>query len=107
VNCWPTYSSVGHLANGARNASLDTAACTARNIPVCNMGGGAGTQAAPAELALGLLVAVPRAIPAADANMRTGRFQEGLPVGIRIAGKIMGIIGLGQLGSHMAGYCGR
>jgi phosphoglycerate dehydrogenase-like enzyme len=90
---------------GSRNASLDTTACTARGIPVCNTGGGTGAQAAPAELALGLLLGAARAIPAADANMRSGRFQEGLPAGISLAGKTIGIVGLGRLGSYMAGYC--
>jgi len=90
---------------GAHNASLDTQACTARGILVCNTGGGAGAQAAPAELALGLLLAAARAIPAGDANIRAGRFQEGVPVGISLAGKTIGIIGLGRLGSYMANYC--
>ena len=60
------------------------------------------------ELGLRVIVANPRktrAIPAADANMRAGRFQEGLPVGISLAGKTIGIIGLGRLGSSMASYC--
>jgi phosphoglycerate dehydrogenase-like enzyme len=90
---------------GARNDSLDSEACTARGIPVCKTEGGANTQAAPAELALGLLLAAARAIPAADANMRAGRFQEGVPVGINLSGKTIGIIGLGRLGSAMAGFC--
>ena len=90
---------------GKHNATLDTAACTARGILVCNTAGGSGTEAAPAELALGLLLAAARAIPAADANMRAGRFQEGVPVGISLAGKTIGIIGLGRLGSFMANYC--
>lgn len=89
---------------GSLNRSLDTAACTARDVVVCNTVGGY-IQAATAELALGLLLAAARAIPAADANIRAGRFQEGLPVGISLAGKTMGIIGLGRLGSDMAGYC--
>ncbi len=90
---------------GARNASLDTQACTARGILVCNTGAGAGSQAATAELALGLLLSAARAIPAADANIRAGRFQEGLPIGVSLAGKTIGIIGLGRLGSCMANYC--
>jgi phosphoglycerate dehydrogenase-like enzyme len=52
---------------GERNASLDMAVCTARGIPVCNTVGGTGRQAATAELALGLLLAAARAIPAAGA----------------------------------------
>jgi phosphoglycerate dehydrogenase-like enzyme len=90
---------------GSRNASLDVAACTAQGVVVCNTVGSGKSEAATAELALGLLLSAARAIPAADANMRAGRFQEGLPVGIGLAGKTTGIIGLGRLGSQMARYC--
>jgi phosphoglycerate dehydrogenase-like enzyme len=90
---------------GAHNASLDTAACTARGVLVCNTVGGSASRAAPAELALGLLLAAARAIPSADLNMREGRFQEGLPIGISLGGKTIGIIGLGHLRSLMASYC--
>ncbi len=90
---------------GVRNASLDTAACAARGVLVCNTVGGVTSRAATAELALGLLLAAARGIPSADANIRAGRFQEGLPVGVSLAGKTIGIIGLGRLGSCMANYC--
>jgi phosphoglycerate dehydrogenase-like enzyme len=90
---------------GSRNASLDLAACTAQGVVVCNTVGSGKSEAATAELALGLLLSAARAIPAADANMRAGRFQEGLPVGIGLEGKTIGIIGLGRLGSQMARYC--
>ena len=90
---------------GSRNASLDMAACTAQGVVVCNTVGSGKSEAAPAELALSLLLSAARAIPAADANMRAGRFQEGLPVGIGLAGKTIGILGLGRLGSLMARYC--
>jgi phosphoglycerate dehydrogenase-like enzyme len=103
INRLPKLRMLG--ITGARNATLDTAACTARGVLVCNTVGGGGAQAAPAELALGLLLAAARAIPAADANIRARRFQEGLPIGISLAGKTIGIIGLGRLGSHMANYC--
>jgi phosphoglycerate dehydrogenase-like enzyme len=66
---------------------------------------GTGSEAATAELALGLLLAAARDIPAADANLRAGRFQEGLAVGIGLAGKTMGIIGMGRLGTHLCRYC--
>jgi phosphoglycerate dehydrogenase-like enzyme len=90
---------------GSQNATLDTPACTARGVLVCNTIGEGASAAATAELALGLLIAAARAIPAADAGIRVGRFQAGLPVGIGLAGKTMGVIGLGRLGSHMARYC--
>ena len=90
---------------GSRNLSLDIPACTARGVIVCNTVDTSSRAAATAELALGLLLATARAIPAADANIRAGRFQEGLPVGISLAGKTMGIVGLGRLGSYMTRYC--
>ena len=50
INRLPRLRMLG--ITGACNASLDTPACTARSIPVCNTDGGAGAQAATAELAL-------------------------------------------------------
>jgi len=102
INRLPKLRMLG--MTGARNASLDTAACTAHGVIVCNTQGGGGTEAATAELALGLLIAAARAIPAGDASIRTGHFQEGVPVGINLAGKTLGLLGLGRLGSHMARY---
>ena len=103
INRLPKLRMLG--ITGSRNLSLDIAACTARGVVVCNTVDGSIREAATAELALGLLLATARAIPAADANIRAGRFQEGLPVGISLAGKTMGIVGLGRLGSYMTRYC--
>ena len=89
---------------GARNASLDTAACTARGIPVCATQGGGYADSATAELALGLLIAAARGLAVGDATIRSGGFQLGVPVGIGLAGKTLGVIGLGKLGQYMAGY---
>jgi phosphoglycerate dehydrogenase-like enzyme len=102
INRLPKLRMLG--MTGARNASLDTAACTARGVVVCNTVGGGNSEAATAELALGLLISAARAIPAGDANIRGGKFQEGVPVGHALAGKTLGVIGLGRLGSHMARY---
>lgn len=102
INRLPKLRMLG--MTGARNASLDTPACTARGVVVCNTVGGGNSEAATAELALGLLIAAARAIPSGDANIRAGRFQEGVRVGIGLAGKTLGVIGLGRLGSHMARY---
>jgi phosphoglycerate dehydrogenase-like enzyme len=92
---------------GASVATLDLAACARRGVLVCNTaGGGPGAPHATAELALGLMIAAARAIPAADATMRAGGFQRGVPVGIGLAGKTLGVIGLGRLGARMARYAG-
>ena len=103
INRLPKLRMLG--ITGVRNASLDAAACAARGVLVCNTVGGENSRSATAELALGLLLAAARGIPSADANIRAGRFQEGLPVGVSLAGRTIGIIGLGRLGSSMANYC--
>jgi phosphoglycerate dehydrogenase-like enzyme len=103
INRLPKLRMLG--MTGARNASLDTPACTARGIVVCHTQGGGYTDSATAELALGLLIAAARGIPKGDDNMRHERFQMGVPVGIGLAGKTIGIVGLGRLGGYMATYC--
>jgi len=89
---------------GAANASLDLDACTAQGTLVCNTTGSPTSQSAPAELALGLLLSAARAIPAGDAAIRGAQFQHGVPVGITLSGKTLGIVGLGRLGTLMARY---
>jgi phosphoglycerate dehydrogenase-like enzyme len=90
---------------GAANRSLDVEACTRQGVTVCNTGGGgADAPYATAELALGLMIAAARAIPAADRTMRAGGFQRGVPVGVSLAGKTLGIVGLGRLGARLARY---
>jgi phosphoglycerate dehydrogenase-like enzyme len=89
---------------GARAALIDTAAMIARSITVCYTGGGpSGTSTA--ELALGLMIAAARRIPAGDAAVRDGRFQTGTEAGSILDGKTVGLIGLGRIGSRMAAYC--
>ena len=102
INRLPKLRMLG--MTGARNASLDTPACTARGIAVCNTQGGGYADSATAELAFGLLIAAARGIPKGDANLRAGQFQQGMPVGIGLAGKTLGVLGLGRLGTYMATY---
>ena len=102
INRLPKLRMLG--MTGARNLSLDTPACTARGVVVCNTQGGGTNESATAELALGLLIAAARGIPRGDANIHGGTFQMGVPVGIGLAGKTLGVVGLGRLGGHMARY---
>lgn len=103
INRLPKLRMLG--MTGARNASLDTPACTARGIVVSNTRGGGYADSATAELALGLLICAARDLPQGDLNMRRGKFQMGVRVGMGLAGKTMGILGLGRLGGYMAKYC--
>ncbi len=88
---------------GLRAATLDLAACTRQGVLVCNTGGG-NSGIVTAELALGLLLAAARSIAQGDAAIRAGRFQEGIPLGRGLEGATLGIIGLGRIGSRVAGY---
>ncbi|MBV8523894.1 MAG: D-2-hydroxyacid dehydrogenase family protein [Acetobacteraceae bacterium] len=90
-------------ATGARTPSLDLAACTRRGVLVCNTGG-QKSGSSTAELALGLMIAAARRIPAGDRSIRTGSFQERVPPGIALEGRTLGVIGLGRIGSKMARY---
>ena len=85
INRLPKLRMLG--MTGARNASLDTPACTARGMVVCNTTGGGGSEAATAELALGLLISAARAIPAGDANIRAGKVPGGRAGRLRAAGQ--------------------
>jgi phosphoglycerate dehydrogenase-like enzyme len=86
---------------GVRSGTLDFDACTARGIVVCNTGSDHST-ATTAELALALLFAAARQIPAADRSLRAGRFQDQVPLGTMLAGRKLGVVGLGKIGARVA-----
>jgi phosphoglycerate dehydrogenase-like enzyme len=88
---------------GPRNAAIDVAACTARGVLVCNTPATRSSNAT-AELALGLLLACARRLAQGDAEIRAGRFQEHVAPGMDLAGRTLGIIGLGRIGATMARY---
>ena len=87
---------------GNRTTTLDIDACTRRGIIISYTT--TTPSAATAELAFGLILACARALPQADANMRKGEWQRGLPMGIPLHGKRLGIVGLGKLGSRVAKF---
>jgi phosphoglycerate dehydrogenase-like enzyme len=88
---------------GARAPTLDISACTARGILICNTAGDRVTPAT-SELAFGLILACARRIPEADAAMKHGGWHNGLGTGFSLAGKTLGIAGLGRLGTKVAGF---
>ena len=83
--------------SGMRNAAIDLEAATALGISVCGtQGGGVSTV----ELTWGLILALVRHIPAEHERMRQGLWQATL--GMRLDGKTLGLIGLGNLGGQVA-----
>jgi phosphoglycerate dehydrogenase-like enzyme len=85
---------------GSHTQSIDLAALAERGIPVSRTDARASPSAA--ELSWALLLACARQVPREDAHMRAGGWQTS--VGIRLDGKTLGVIGLGNLGSLVARY---
>ena len=85
------------VTSGMRNASIDLEAASALGITVC----GTGSLSYPtAELTWGLILALLRHIPEEDSATRAGRWQVSMGTGLR--DKVLGVIGLGNLGSQVA-----
>jgi phosphoglycerate dehydrogenase-like enzyme len=87
------------VTTGMANAAVDMAAAADQGVTVC---GTAGGSAAAAELTWALVLAVARDVAGDDRAVRAGRWQEHL--GIELAGSTLGLLGLGRIGSTVAGY---
>jgi phosphoglycerate dehydrogenase-like enzyme len=87
------------ITTGMHNASIDAAALAERGIVYC---GTEGVGHSTAELTWGLILALLRNIPREDRAIRQGRWQTTIGHGAK--GKTLGIIGLGRLGTMVAGY---
>lgn len=86
------------VTTGMANAAIDLAGATRLGIPVCGTG---GLKYPTAELTWGLILALARQIPQEDQATRRGQWQT--TVGTGLHGKVLGVIGLGTLGSQVAG----
>lgn len=82
--------------------AIDTEDCRARGIRVTNTPD--VLNDAMAEITMGLVVALCRRLPQADAYVRAGRWdKEGnFPLTGELTGATMGIIGLGRIGKEVA-----
>lgn len=87
------------ITTGMRNRSIDETALRARDIPLCGTNA-PGTGGATAELTWALITALFKNIPADDRSMRAGEWQPNL--GSSMAGKTLGLLGLGRLGARAA-----
>jgi phosphoglycerate dehydrogenase-like enzyme len=88
------------ITTGMRNASFDMAALKERGVTVCGTGGPGGGNEDTAELAWGLILGAARRIAEDHQFMRQGGWQT--RIGHRVAGKTIGLLGLGRLGSAVA-----
>ena len=85
------------VTTGASNASIDVSAARALGVTVC----GTRSLASPAaELTWALILAVTRQVSESDAGVRAGGWQT--TIGTELAGKTLGLVGLGRLGRRVA-----
>ncbi len=94
----PRLRAIGRAGVGVDNVDLDAA--TRRGIVVMNTPGGNST--AVAEHTLGLLLALARRLPQADASLKQGRWEKKKLKGIELRGKTLGLVGLGKVGTEVA-----
>jgi phosphoglycerate dehydrogenase-like enzyme len=83
---------------GMRNAAIDVAAAKERGIVVC---GTASIGYTPGELTIGLMLELSRRIGYEDRQMKAGVPWQ-TTAGTGLAGRTLGIVGLGKVGAHVA-----
>lgn len=96
----PNLKVVAQASVGYDN--IDVAACAERGIPVGNTPG--VLVDAVADLAYGLILDSARRIVQADAHVKKGLWGQRVPIGLAVdlAGKTLGIVGMGDIGSAVA-----
>jgi D-3-phosphoglycerate dehydrogenase len=83
---------------GVDNINVEKA--TERGVMVVNAP--TPTVVAVAEHTMALLLATARHVPRADASLREGKWLKKQLVGTTVAGKVLGIVGLGRIGTAVA-----
>ncbi|MFU8772099.1 MAG: hydroxyacid dehydrogenase, partial [Anaerolineales bacterium] len=89
---------VGRAGVGVDN--IDIAAATRHGITVVNTP--IATTTAVAEYTLALMFSLARLIPKADASMKSGLWSKKELMGIELSGKVLGVIGMGNIGAAVA-----
>ena len=94
----PRLRIVARAGTGVDN--VDVEAATARGILVVNAPG--ANSISVAEHACALMLALARAVPAADRAMKEGKWEKKRFLGNELRGKTLGVAGLGRIGQEVA-----
>jgi D-3-phosphoglycerate dehydrogenase len=89
---------IGRAGTGVDNIDVDAA--TRRGIIVMNTPG--GNTISTAEHTISMMLALARNIPQADASVKQGKWERKKYVGTELAGKTLGVVGLGKVGKEVA-----
>ena len=97
----PRLRVVARAGIGLDNVDVPTA--TARGVIVCNAP--QSNVISAAEHTVALLLALARRIPEADRSLRAGEWKRSTLEGVELSGKVLGILGLGRVGTLVAQRC--
>jgi D-3-phosphoglycerate dehydrogenase len=89
---------IGRAGVGVDN--IDVEAALAQNIVVVNSP--LAATIAVAEHTLGLMLALARQLPAADASMKQQKWEKSAFMGSELHGKTLGLLGVGRIGAQTA-----
>ena len=94
----PKLKIVGRAGIGIDNIDLDAAS----RQGVIVMNAPLGNSITTAEHAIAMMMALARKIPQADRSTQDGKWEKSRFMGMELAGKVLGIIGCGNIGSLVA-----
>src|SRR5438067_1468173 len=98
IEAAPQLRVVGRAGVGVDN--VDVEAATQHGVVVMNTPG--GNTISTAELSFAMILNMARRVPQAYASMAAGKWDRKQFQGIELAGKTLGILGLGLIGSEVA-----
>ncbi len=89
---------IGRAGVGVDN--IDVKSATEQGVLVVNSP--EGNTASAAEHTLALMFSLARNVPSADASMKSGQWERNQFMGVELFNKVLGVIGLGKIGSRVA-----
>ena len=92
---------IGRAGVGLDNVDIEAA--SKKGLIVMNAP--TGNTLAATELTMGMILAACRKIPAADQSVKAGQWDRKRFMGIQLSNKVLGIVGMGRIGSNVAVRC--
>jgi len=98
IEAAPKLRVVGRAGVGVDNVDIEAA--TQHGTVVMNTPG--GNTVTTAELSFAMLLSLARKVPQAHATMVAGKWDRKLFQGVELAGKTLGVLGMGRIGTEVA-----
>jgi D-3-phosphoglycerate dehydrogenase len=92
---------IGRAGTGVDN--IDTKAATEKGILVANTPG--GNTISTGELAVAHILGLARNISQANMSLKGGKWERSSLTGTELAGKVLGVVGVGKIGREVAAVC--